>query len=165
MKVFPFTCMGAKKVQGCFHSLLYVQHLLHSWAHRKQYLNKSYIYWMNRPQFIEQKMEVQKKNGLAQGQRVLRDMAATTLGFPPQWLEVSVLAITCNNRNGWQKGESWLGLSHWLFQVLRCISDLLQLGGSALPCNLWSLVFKWPLVSVSTRVLTSLPQSYVQKEL
>ena len=64
---------------------------------------------MNRPQFIEQKMEVQKKNGLAQGQRVLRDMAATTLGFPPQWLEVSVLAITCNNRNGWQKGESWLG--------------------------------------------------------
>lgn len=64
---------------------------------------------MNRPQFTEQKMEVQKKNGPAQGQRVLRDTAATTLGFPSQLLEVSVLAITCNDRNCWQKGESWLG--------------------------------------------------------
>ena len=54
-------------------------------------------------------MEVQKKNGPAQGQRVLRDTAATTLGFPSQLLEVSVLAITCNDRNCWQKGESWLG--------------------------------------------------------
>ena len=64
---------------------------------------------MNRPQLTEQKMEVQKKNGLAQGQRVLREREATTLGFPSQLLEVSVLAITCNDRNGWQKGEYWLG--------------------------------------------------------